>query len=491
VLPLVLIGGFTIVVGWAARDTLSPGRSVTVMPVFVTQTAVDREGTPLFKAAGWVEPRPTPIRVAALSPGIIERLLVVQDQIVEKGEPIADLVKRDAELARDAAAAELALRKAERDSAAATLTAARTRADNPAHLEATVADAESQLARVETLLATLPGRVAEAEARRRYAEDRLARVEQLSGGAVTEDAVAKAHSEAAAVKAELARLAEEQPALERERRALSRQLDASRRVLELKADELRAVGEAQAGLEAAEAAVRRAEVALADAELQLERMTVRAPVAGRVLELIAEPGSRVGGDKIGQDGATVVTMYVPDSLQIRVDVRFEDLPTVSVAQPVVIESPAVAEPLSGEVLYLTSRADIQKNTLAVKVSLDEPPTVLKPEMLVDVTFLAPASEEKNEPSPERRTFVPQRLVESSEAGSFLWIADLADGVARRRPVETGREIKGGLIEIKGGLTPATRLIASGREGLEDGERIAVVGEDTEIGTNPIAAQPEP
>ncbi len=372
VLPVALIGGFAIVIGWAASDTLSPGRPVTVVPVFVTQSAVEREGTPLFKTAGWVEPRPTPIRVAALSPGVIERLLVVQDQVVEKGEPIAELVRRDAELVRDAAAADLALRKAERDSAAATLTSAQTRLENPAHLEATVAEAESQLAQVETQLATLPGRVAEAEARRRYAEERLARVEQLSGGAVTEDAVAKARSEAAAVNAELASMATEQPALEQERNAFSRRVDAARQILELKAEELRAVGEAKAGLEAAEAAVRRADIALADAELQLDRMTVRAPVAGRVLELIAEPGSRVGAEKIDQDGATVVTMYVPESLQIRVDVRFEDLPTVSVGQPVLIESPAVAEPLSGEVLYLTSRADIQKNTLAVKVSLDDP-----------------------------------------------------------------------------------------------------------------------
>ncbi len=65
----------------------------------------------------------------------------------------------------------------------------------------------------------------------------------------------------------------------------------------------------------------------------------------------------------------------------------------------------------------------------------------------------------------------------------MWIADLADGVARRQSVETGREFKGGLIEVTGGLTPATRLIASGREGLEDGERISVAGEDAELGTD--------
>jgi RND family efflux transporter MFP subunit len=478
-----LITGFAAVISWAAKDTLSPGRPVTVVPVFVTRSAAEREGTPLFKAAGWVEPRPTAIRVPALAPGIVERLLVVQDQHVKEGEPVAELVKRDAELARDTAAAELALRKAERDRAEATLAAARTRLEQPAHLVSAVAEAEALRAQIETQLATLPGRVAEAEARHRYASERLGRVEQLSGGAVTQDAVAKARSEAAGVEAELARMEKERPALERERDALARRVAAARTVLDLKADEKRAVGEAEAALAAAEAIVRRTGLALTNADLQFSRMTVRAPASGRVLELIAEPGSRVGAEKIGQDGTTVVTMYRPDALQLRVDVRFEDLPKVVVGQPVVVESPAVPEPLTGTVLYLTSRADIQKNTLAVKVALDEPPAVLKPEMLADVTFLAPAAETDAAPSEQQRTYVPKRLVQSGEGGSFVWVADVANGVAHRQQVGTGREVKGGLIEVTGGLNAASRLIASGREGLDDGDRIAVVGEDAELGTD--------
>src|SRR5690606_21926045 len=108
--------------------------------------------------------------------------------------------------------------------------------------------------------------------------------------------------------------------------------------------------------------------------------------------------------------------------------------------------------------------------------------VLKPEMLADVTFLAPASEAKETPSEEQRTYVPKRLVQTGDGGSFVWVADVANGVARRQPVDTGREGKGGLIEVPGGLTAASRLIASGREGLADGTRIVITGEDGELGT---------
>src|SRR5688572_1173814 len=124
VIPGALIAGFAAVALWAAQDVLRPPQAVWVVPVLASQSAVQNEGTPLFQAAGWIEPRPTPIRVAALAPGVVERLLVVQDQLVKAGEPVAEIVKADAELAYDRAKANLALREAEVSEANATLAAA-------------------------------------------------------------------------------------------------------------------------------------------------------------------------------------------------------------------------------------------------------------------------------------------------------------------------------------------------------------------------------
>ena len=60
VLPLSLIVGFLSLVAWASQDVIFPPKAVTVVPVFATTAEVNREGTPLFQAAGWIEPRPTP-----------------------------------------------------------------------------------------------------------------------------------------------------------------------------------------------------------------------------------------------------------------------------------------------------------------------------------------------------------------------------------------------------------------------------------------------
>ena len=84
-LPGGLILGFILMLAWAARDAVLPRRQVSVVPVLVSLAEVQESGTPLFKAAGWIEPRPTPVRVAALAEGVIERLLVVEDQPLKKG----------------------------------------------------------------------------------------------------------------------------------------------------------------------------------------------------------------------------------------------------------------------------------------------------------------------------------------------------------------------------------------------------------------------
>lgn len=502
VLPGVLVLGFAGVFGWAARDAYLPRKPVTVAPVLVSLADVQTAGTPLFKAAGWIEPRPTPICVAALAEGVVEELLVVEDQAVTKGEPIARLVDANARLALEQTQAIEHLRQAEVEQAQAALTAARTNFDIPAHLELPVAEAEAQLAAVQTELTNLPSQLVRAGARLR-----LAKIDLESKQSVRDSLppilVERAQSEFDAAQAEVTEFSQRQPVLERQRDALARSRDAAARRLELKTEERQALSATQAALSAAQARLKESQVAVATAQLRLDRMTICAPVDGRILNLVSMPGVQLmpgvslpaaEGATLadGADSITVATMYEPDRLQVRVDVRFEDLPRVGREQPVLIESPAVAEPLQGTVLFLTGFANIQKNTLEVKVTLDDPPPVLKPEMLVDVTFLAPETDAPQDLSEdEYHLFVPRPLVQTGETGMFVWVADIAEGVARRVSVTTGAIETPTLIEVTQGLTAASRLITTGQESLQDGDRIEVTGEDTVFGDrstdNPVRA----
>lgn len=170
------------------------------------------------------------------------------------------------------------------------------------------------------------------------------------------------------------------------------------------------------------------------------------------------------------------------ALHSKVDVRFENLPQVMRGQPVMISSPALDEPLQGEALFLNSQADIQKNTLEVKVAVNNPPTMLKPEMLVDATFLAP---ERAASQPEAgkvmRVFVPQQLIQSDQGDTYVWVADQVRRVARRTHVVVGMRGKNVLVEIKSGLTVSSKLIAPPYDGLRDGTRIRITKEDSSFG----------
>src|SRR5215211_1685499 len=164
VLPGGLLVGFLALFAWAARDRFMTAKEVTIVPVLTMRSAVSAEGTPLFKAAGWVEPRPTAVQATALTEGFVKELLVIEGQTVAAGDVIARLVDDDARLALEQAEATVALRTAEVDRAQATLTAAKTNVDYPLILQADLAEAEGMLAQAERELANLPFKVKAAAA---------------------------------------------------------------------------------------------------------------------------------------------------------------------------------------------------------------------------------------------------------------------------------------------------------------------------------------
>jgi HlyD family secretion protein len=492
-IPGAVLVGFVAAAAWSAREAFLPAVPVTVLPVVATRAEVRAADTPLFTAAGWVEARPTPVIVAALAEGVVERLLVIEGQDVKAGEPVAQLIDADARLSVRDAEAHRDTRHAERDAARAALDAAAVNLREPLERQAMLAEAEAALARIETELARLPHQTAASAARRELARQELdAKV--ASQGATPALALARARADAESAEAALAELKARAVALARERDSVVRRRDHLARQLELKVAETRQNAEATAALRLAEARLRQAEVALEVARLRLERMTVRAPTAGRVLGLVARPGSKLMGltPAAAHDASTVVTLYDPARLQVRADVRLEDVPRVRTGQSVRVESPAVGGAMVGHVLSVTSITDIQKNTLQVKVALDEPPAVLKPDMLVQLTFLAPPRPAGGDaPVSPLRLLVPRSLVRGEGTEAFVWVADLAAGVARRRAVVPGGAVGNDLVEITGGLAVGDRLIVTGREGLAEGKRVRVTGEESGGGTPTAPAAPAP
>jgi multidrug efflux pump subunit AcrA (membrane-fusion protein) len=126
----------------------------------------------------------------------------------------------------------------------------------------------------------------------------------------------------------------------------------------------------------------------------------------------------------------------------------------------------------GQITRVVHEADIQKNTLQVKVAITDPSAELKPEMLARVRFLATGGSATTKQA--QLVFAPENLIRKDGDRATAWVA--AGGVAEQRTVELGQSRQDGWVSIASGLQPGDQVIASDVSILRDGAKVKVVGE---------------
>jgi multidrug efflux pump subunit AcrA (membrane-fusion protein) len=469
---VLIISGLSALLLWTTRDRWLPARDVTILPVVSTTNQDQKSGTPLFQTAGWIEPRPSAVKATALADGVVSEVLVVAGQAVDAGQPIAKLIDTDAQLALRRAIAVRDLRQAELDQAQASAAAAAQRLKYPVHLQAQVAEGEAALARSEIEAAKLPFLLQTAQSEVNYAEklfnNRESAKESLAGRLVDE-----ARNQRDAAVAAWEELQQRHARLVAEQSALRDQVVAVKQQLALGISEHQAVAESNAAIAAARARLTEADLDVEHAELVVERMTIRAPIAGRILERLVEPGSSLMGiDKGGgHESSTIATLYDPASLQVRADVRLEDFAKVVPDQEIRIETASSPSGLRGRVLLSTSTANIQKNTVEVKVAIIDPPDVLRPEMLVTATFLAPPTTATADGvTTVTRVLVPRDLVVEIDGRPHVWVMTPTQR-AEHRALQLGLPHGEDLIQVVAGLTLTDKLIVEGRQSMSEGTRV--------------------
>lgn len=154
-------------------------------------------------------------------------------------------------------------------------------------------------------------------------------------------------------------------------------------------------------LEKMKAGYREEEIAMANAELSkakyeleltqryLEYCTVKAPEYPgqlRVLDVKRKVGEWVHMD--GEDmKSSLLSLYDPGKMQARVDVTQESIGAVKPQADVIVRTDARPDKeYKGEVLRIEPLADLAKNTITVRVNINEPDSMLFPEMTAKITF---------------------------------------------------------------------------------------------------------
>ncbi|HEX3406091.1 MAG TPA: efflux RND transporter periplasmic adaptor subunit [Caulobacteraceae bacterium] len=198
---------------------------------------------------------------------------------------------------------------------------------------------------------------------------------------------------------------------------------------------------------------------------------VRAPFAGVVTQLAAQPGEIVapvaGGGFTRTGIGTIVDM---DSLEVDVDVAESFISRVTPGMPASVKLNAYPDwDIPAEVITVIPTADRSKATVTVRVGFKSRDPRIVPEMGAHVAFLSPAPTAAAAVS--RAVIVPPDAVQTEDNGQSV-VFVIADGKAERRAVRLGDKSADGQM-IVAGLTPGETIAVEGADHLKDGAAVKV------------------
>lgn len=503
--PGALLAGAGALLAYTGWRTLRGAIDVRVVPVIVKASDLPRQvgapgggatGQPIVQAPGWIEPDPYPTYVSALAEGVVDRVHFLEGDRVEPGAAVAQLNDESARIALAEAEAEVLIARAEADQTRADLEAAQAEWENPISRDRAVAVAEAELAGSHAELAEHDAEVALERARLaeiRDEHDRLSRSSELQAAAAGEFARVKLRL--AAQERAIEALEAHRAVIESHLRHHEAELHAAAEGKRLRITERQALASAKAAVARAGAHVTQDEAKRDEAALRLRRMTVVAPVGGVVMTRLVEPGSRIMMISDDMHASHVARLYDPARLQVRVDIPLAEAARVGVGQHAEISTEALPDQVfRGVVTRRVEEANLQKNTVQVKVSIESPSGVLRPEMLARVRFYAPSAGvgAPTGPSAEApsgvRLYVPRdALVERRDREAMAWVVDRERETATLRRVALGTLGTDDAQEVTDGLRPGDRLIVTDLDRLREGSPIRVVGE----GPAPRTPAPSP
>lgn len=170
--------------------------------------------------------------------------------------------------------------------------------------------------------------------------------------------------------------------------------------------------------------------------------------AGTVVQLDAAPGQHVGPNK-ERPLATVADL---DEVLVLADMPQQDVADLAVGAAAQIHLPgSTGEPLPGRIETVSQVVDPERQTVPIRVRLQNPGNALRPNAFVAATFL---------PSRSRRVLlVPSESVVSDGLDAVVFV-EREGGLLTRQRVTVGRQCEG-FTEVVAGLRSGERVVHRG------------------------------
>jgi HlyD family secretion protein len=298
---LLVVGVFSALRAGALWDVMPEDRDEANKPFDPANPDAIVEPLPpaeMIGAPGLIEPREREVRVSPEVPGVVDSVPVIEGQRIYMGEHVVLLRQVAEEAAMNAA-------RAEADAARAAL----------ALLEAGTREEDVRAAEADAMAAA---------ARAKLSLDTLERVKSL-------------HEKGSASADELDRAKAQASADEETAKAAGARKDAL------------AAGARFQDIDAATARVAAAEARAQQAEATYQRMTIRAPIDGEVLQVLVRPG------EYAQPGQALVVMGDTATLRARLDVDERDIRKVTIGMTGYVIADGIPDKFPGKVVEIARR----------------------------------------------------------------------------------------------------------------------------------------
>ncbi len=470
IVPLIVVGVLAFCLGFGASflfGVSAKSGKVKVKTAVVKPSSADSGKA--FTAGGWIEvAKPQyPIFIAPRISEQVVELLVKEGQDVQPKQVLVRLndldVKNELEIAR----AMLANAKANYDIAVAGYRAEDIAASKAAldEAEQSVRAASSHLESVNHSLQSASADIEELQEALRIAIANLSRAKNLPPELISPQEIDNLQSKVTTAEAKLKKgqtdYARAQAALQnakdelegKKARAAAAAAEHAKRVAGFRAEE---IAQAKAAFDEA---TKRVELQ----ERRLDYCTLKAPDSGktlRVLKVYAFVGQWINNN----ERADLVALYDPKELQARVDVTQGSIGSVSVGASCIVTTDAHPnKEYKGTVLRVEPLAELSKNTITVRVGINDPDEKLFPEMVARIAFLAGASS-----SSTAGITLPATAISSDAGESFVFVVE--GGKAVRKQVVVGAAAAG-RVPVFSGLTTGQKVIISGLEAVKDGSPV--------------------
>ncbi len=222
-------------------------------------------------------------------------------------------------------------------------------------------------------------------------------------------------------------------------------------------------------IQIAQAEVDAASARLEEVNWRIGQCSLKAPRDGVVYEQLAQEGDWLAPLDGGPDAAAVCSLIDPKLIQAYVDINQRDSENISLGQAVKITTDSQpGREIKGTVSRIMPRANLQKNTVQVKISIQDPPADLRPELSVKVTFLPPESAEDAAPV-NPGVLVPASAVVEIDGAKGVFAVSGEQAVWRT--IEDGGA-EGSEIRLLSGVSGGDQLVLN-PQGLSDGQKIKI------------------